>query len=112
MAVTITFTFTGVEPIEEPKSSDGILHTPVYNYFHVELEIDDGPTYSGTAVTDRDCFFVPQKQAQFYNLNIHGKSQSRSDYYRDSFLSRRVSYCYTGKIGFNYLNLWKKLKLK
>jgi hypothetical protein len=62
-AITLTFTFMGAETIEEPKLSDGVLHTHVYHYFAVELAIDDGPTYYGTAVTDRKMLFVSQEKA-------------------------------------------------
>ena len=33
----------------------------VNHIFNVELAIDDGPTYSGTAFIDRKMLFVPQE---------------------------------------------------
>ena len=60
-AITLTFTFTGGVPVEPPKVTGNVMHMHVNHYFNVELEIDDGPTYYGTAVTDRQMLFVPQE---------------------------------------------------
>ena len=61
-AITLRFALPPVGgPVEPPKPTGGVLHMHVSQTFNVELEIDDGPTYYGTAVTDRQMLFVPQE---------------------------------------------------
>lgn len=61
-AITLTFAVPPVGgPVEPPKPTGGVLHMHVSQTFDVELAIDDGPIYSGTAVIDRKMLFVPQE---------------------------------------------------
>ena len=61
-AITLKFALPPVGgPVEPPKPTGGVLHMHMSQTFNVELEIYGGLTYFGTATTDRQMLFVPQK---------------------------------------------------
>ena len=68
VAITLTFALPPVGgPVEPPKPSGNVLHMHVNQIFNVELAIEDGPTFEGTAFIDRKMLFVPQKNG----MNLH-----------------------------------------
>jgi hypothetical protein len=60
VAVTLTFSNRSPDVIDEWVSG-GVTHSLIINTWDVTLEIDDGPTYSGTAIDERKIVAVTQK---------------------------------------------------